>query len=248
MKNGKDDKHKKKDIGDIWEDAKKCGMNHWKKHWKHGRCEDFPEFPHFIGFGCHKGWNIDKIIEMLQKQIEHIKELADKKIAWLQKRIDGLSGGGTVVEPVYEWRKVCDEKYVYDGWNVIAVYNLTETTDPATGTVTVSEALAKTLLWGEDLSGSLQGAGGVGGLLAVNLHSVDATTGTTVIKSYLPVYDGDGNIICYVDASNGSAVANYEYTPFGKLMVQSGALADSFVYRFSTKPLDCETGDYYYGY
>ena len=47
---------------------------------------------------------------------------------------------------------------IYDGWNPIANY---------TGSVGVTPTLAKTNLWGMDLSGSMQGAGGVGGLLLI---------------------------------------------------------------------------------
>jgi YD repeat-containing protein len=47
--------------------------------------------------------------------------------------------------------------YLYDGWNVIAEY---------VGSAGLQPALSKTYLWGLDLSGTLQGAGGVGGLLA----------------------------------------------------------------------------------
>ena len=112
--------------------------------------------------------------------------------------------------------------YVYDGWNCIAEY---------TGTT-----LSKTRTWGQDLSGSLQGAGGVGGLLSEKQGST----------YYYPTYDGNGNISEYLTAS-GSITAHFEYDPFGGTTVDTdtGAL---FTYRFSTKPLDFETGLYYYSY
>jgi len=50
-----------------------------------------------------------------------------------------------------------------------------------------------------------------------------------------------------VDAA-GNIRAHYEYSPFGEIVVQSGDLADTFKFRFSTKYLDEETGLYYYGY
>jgi hypothetical protein len=53
-------------------------------------------------------------------------------------------------------------RFVYDGWNLIAEVN------PA-------KVATATYLWGNDLSGSMQGAGGVGGLLAENLK-LGATT------------------------------------------------------------------------
>jgi RHS repeat-associated protein len=69
------------------------------------------------------------------------------------------------------------------------------------------------------------------------------TTGT-----YLPTYDGNGNVSEYIHASYGSNVAHYEYGPFGEQTVATGSLSTAFRHRFSTKPLDEETGYYYYGY
>jgi RHS repeat-associated protein len=117
---------------------------------------------------------------------------------------------------------------IYDGWNPIAEY-WRAGLQPA--------SLAKSFTWGIDLSGTLQGAGGVGGLLAVT-----DSTGT-----YYPTYDGNGNVSEYLD-STGAIVAHYEYDPFGKTTVASGSKAQDFSHRFSTKPLDLTTGLYYYGY
>ena len=117
--------------------------------------------------------------------------------------------------------------YVYDGWNVVGVYD----------TTTAAPTSLKGYLWGEDLSGSLQGAGGVGGLLA------EKRSGQT----YLPVYDGNGNIVSYLNASTKASVAEYVYDAFGRTVSSSGTEADNFTYRFSTKPLD-GSGLYYYGY
>ena len=115
--------------------------------------------------------------------------------------------------------------YVYDGWNLIQ-----ETIAHSGTTSTVH------YVWGLDLSGTLQGTGGVGGLLAVIIDGVP----------YFPCYDANGNITEYVDAS-GNVVAHYEYSPFGETIEQSGPLADQFRFRFSTKYHDPETGLYYYG-
>jgi RHS repeat-associated protein len=142
--------------------------------------------------------------------------------------------GRRVSKTVYSWDSntnayslvpVASYKFAYDGWNLIAKFN-------------ASNALQESYLWGEDLSGSLQGAGGMGGLLAVS-----GSSGT-----YIPAYDGNGNIMAYVDASNGNKVAEYEYDAFGRTIVKAGVKADDMAYRFSTKYLDNETGDYYYGY
>ena len=91
--------------------------------------------------------------------------------------------------------------------------------------------------WGKDLSGTLQGAGGVGGLLYL---TVDGAV-------YIPCYDNNGNITRYLDA-NGMTVAVYTYDTFGRTILKSGSLVDVFRYRFSTKYFDVETGLYYYGY
>jgi RHS repeat-associated protein len=114
-------------------------------------------------------------------------------------------------------------RWIYDGWNMLTEY---------TGTT-----LSKRYFWEMDLSGSMQGAGGVGGLLSVN----DGTA------TYYPTYDGNGNVSEYLD-STGDVQAHYEYDPFGRTTVATGTKAQDFSHRFSTKPLDDETGLYYYGY
>jgi RHS repeat-associated protein len=83
----------------------------------------------------------------------------------------------------------------------------------------------------------MQGAGGVGGLLAVN------TGGAT----YLPAYDGNGNVISAYDSATGAKAASYEYGPFGEVTKAAGPAADSIPYGFSTKYADSETNLLYYG-
>ncbi|MCX8156482.1 MAG: hypothetical protein N3J91_08560 [Verrucomicrobiae bacterium] len=100
----------------------------------------------------------------------------------------------------------------------------------------------RTHVWGAGLSGTLQGAGGVGGLLM-----------TFIINGpnaglYFPVYDGNGNVMGYVRGADGLLVAQYEYGPLGELLRATGPLSQTFNPLFSTKPLDWETGLYYYGY
>jgi len=90
---------------------------------------------------------------------------------------------------------------------------------------------------GLDLSGTLQGAGGVGGLLAVTTADLAQPNSLT---TYYPSYDANGNVTDYVDAA-GNIRAHYEYSPFGEIVIQSGDLAHTFTHRFSTKPFDAET-------
>ncbi len=127
-------------------------------------------------------------------------------------------------------RKVTPETthtFVYDGWNLVK-----ETIVFTNGATEVVH-----YVWGKDFSGTMQGAGGVGGLLAVKRNGA----------WYHPFYDNNGNVTAYVD-SQGNVVASYSYDAFGNTITQSGAMADIFSHRFSTKYLDAGTGHYYYGY
>ena len=124
--------------------------------------------------------------------------------------------------------------YTWDNWNIIR-----ETL------VTRHSSLVTDNVWGLDLDGTLQGAGGVGGLLAVIRPETVATNSSLVTRHsslYFPAYDANGNITEYVDASDGDVVAHYEYSPFGEQLVASGDLAATFEHRFSTKPWCADTG------
>ena len=103
-------------------------------------------------------------------------------------------------------------------------------------------------VWGLDLDGTLQGAGGVGGLLAV-VKSNSATNNSPLATGnwqlFLPTYDANGNITEYV-TTNGKIVAHYDYSPFGETLIESGDLASTFTHRFSTKPRCPVTGLYEY--
>ena len=89
----------------------------------------------------------------------------------------------------------------------------------------------------KDLSGTLDGAGGVGGLLATEVGGV----------WYFPLYDNNGNVTDYV-SETGEVVASYEYDAFGRTLSATGSMSSVFPFRFSTKYYDAETGLYYYGY
>jgi RHS repeat-associated protein len=67
--------------------------------------------------------------------------------------------------------------------------------------------------------------------------------------TYLPTYDGNGNISEYL-TTTGTTAAHYEYGPFGEAITPAvpGSRYADFKHRFSTKPLDGESGYYYYGY
>ncbi|MBV6500181.1 MAG: hypothetical protein CJBNEKGG_02651 [Prosthecobacter sp.] len=136
----------------------------------------------------------------------------------LQRRISRTDASGTTF-------------FIHDGWNVIAEYR-------RVGTANV---LQRRYLWGEDLSGSLQGAGGVGGLV----QAVDYTPGNA--GSYHYHYDGNGNIVEITNVS-AAVVASYRYDAFGRTLAKSGIYADANRYRFSTKSVEHTSALYYYGY
>ena len=128
-----------------------------------------------------------------------------------------------------DWQATECRTFVYDDWNLI--HETACTVNGGSTNVTEMQ-----YFWGPDLSGTLQGAGGVGGLLAVSHNG----------QFYFPVCDHNGNVRKYVDEM-GEIVAAYEYDDFGRTISQSGPLADFFRHRFSTKYYDVETGLYYYG-
>jgi RHS repeat-associated protein len=85
---------------------------------------------------------------------------------------------------------------------------------------------------GLDLSGSVQGAGGVGGVLAVSL----ATNGT-----HFAAFDGNGNMMALVSAASGAETARYDYDPFGQTIRTTGPMASLSSLRFSTQLADERT-------
>lgn len=123
-------------------------------------------------------------------------------------------------------------RFVYDGWNLIMEFR-----------VGSGLRLERSYVWGLDVSESLQGAGGVGGLLALNTYTNGTLNGTHLVS-----YDGNGNVEALLEASTGLESARYEYGPFGEPIRVTGALANLNPFRFSTKYEDLETGLLYYGY
>ena len=104
------------------------------------------------------------------------------------------------------WIASYTNKFIYDGWNVVAILD-------------GGNNLLDSFVWGNDLSGSQQGAGGVGGLISMTVYS-GANTGT-----YFYCYDGNGNVMALVNASNGAIAGQYEYGPFGEVIRATGPMA-----------------------
>ncbi|MEW5978123.1 MAG: RHS repeat-associated core domain-containing protein, partial [Acidobacteriota bacterium] len=116
-------------------------------------------------------------------------------------------------------------RFVYGGWNLVAELD-------------ASDNLIRSYLWGQDLSGTLQGAGGIGGLLVISDSG----------ESYIPSYDGNGNVIALTKGSSGSFAASYEFSPFGETLVQIGDYATTNPFGIGVKYKDQETDFVYYGY
>ena len=143
-----------------------------------------------------------------------------------------------IVRKVYEYASTWNLKethgYAYHEWNLLEE-SVTDAGTSATET--------KRYVWGMDLSGNLHGAGGVGGLLAM-----ESSTGRRFYA-----YDGNGNVRALVKADTvnpaASAItARYAYDGFGREVSSVGADAALNEMRFSTKPLDKESDMNYYGY
>lgn len=126
-----------------------------------------------------------------------------------------------------------DLRFLYDGWNLVAEFE--------------ANILQRSYAWGPDLSGSEQGAGGVGGLLIVE-HVRGAGRPGAV---WYPCYDGNGNVSAYINAASGAVEEQHDYDPFGNEVVgdlDQSASGLNCPFKFSTKYTDAETGLLYYGY
>jgi RHS repeat-associated protein len=95
--------------------------------------------------------------------------------------------------------------------------------------------------WGPDVSGSINGAAGIGGLVEI-MEKI----GTATIVS-LPIYDGIGNVVGYVDGTTGVRVATFSYGPFGELLAAYGPRATLCPFLYQTKECDPETHYYNFG-
>jgi RHS repeat-associated protein len=130
------------------------------------------------------------------------------------------------------WLQTNEVRYIYDG-------NLVIQERDANNLPTVSYTR------GRDLSGTLQGAGGIGGLLARTDHALSTLNSPLSTAFYHA--DGNGNVTCLIN-TNQAIVAKYLYDPFGNILSKNGLLADLNVYRFSSKEWHQNSGLIYYQY
>jgi len=95
---------------------------------------------------------------------------------------------------------------------------------------------------GTDLSGTIEGAGGIGGLLARTDNGQSSSSTHAYYHS-----DANGNVTMLINMQQ-LAVAKYLYDPFGNTLSLSGPLAEANVYRFSSKEYHANSGMVYYLY
>ena len=130
------------------------------------------------------------------------------------------------------WTETNEIHFIYDGNIVIQERDINN----------LSQA---TYTRGNDLSQTLQGAGGIGGLLARTANS-QLLTSSSFAHAYYHA-DGNGNVT-FLIYTNQMIAAKYLYDPFGNTLSMSGPLADANRYRFSSKEWNDNAGLYYYLY
>lgn len=142
------------------------------------------------------------------------------------------SGGRRITKKVFSWQSlsstwqpVLARSFVYDGWNLLAEFDLS------------SGARVASYAWGSDLAGDFQSSGGIGGLLFY----------ASTLQTTVPVYDGNGNIVAQVDTANGDVVDEREYDAWGRTLFRANLNEEGCAFGFSTKYRDRETELTYYG-
>jgi RHS repeat-associated protein len=125
------------------------------------------------------------------------------------------------------WTQTNEVRYVYDG-------NLVIQERDANNLPSATYTRAK------DLSGSLQSAGGIGGLLARSDNLLSPLSHA--------FYHADGNGNITLISANQLVVGRYVYDPFGNILSMSGPVAEINLYRFSSKEAHPNSGLIYYLY
>lgn len=149
----------------------------------------------------------------------------------------------------WETTPVEKTRYIWDGWLQLAeldALNLDAQSRPK---------LLKTYVWGLDLSGTREGAAGIGGLLAVydTNGTVTGQNPTADDKQFAYLHDANGNVTQLIGWRQtavmpnsdewGAArlVAACEYDAYGNVVAESGSYAAANRWRFSTREFDAAT-------
>jgi RHS repeat-associated protein len=115
-------------------------------------------------------------------------------------------------------------RFVWAGWELIGEVDVNVSTGAKT--------MQRTFTWGPDLSGTIHGVAGIGGLLLVDHSSTQQTVAGA---------DGRGNVTVLLDAlatdpntPANNLKAGVEYAPYGEIMRMTGDLAQ-MPFRFQSK-------------
>ena len=138
----------------------------------------------------------------------------------------------TWLSAIGNWQLTNEVHYVYDGRVVVQERD-------------ANNLPLVTYTRGNDLSGTRQGAGGIGGLLARTDNGLLAIGDSRASAFYH--CDGNGNVTCLI-YSNQLVAARYSYDPFGNTLAATGPLAEANLYRFSSKEFHPNSGLIYYLY
>jgi RHS repeat-associated protein len=170
---------------------------------------------------------------------------------YLGRRIEAVVSYWDPEQTPAAWTEYSRTRFVWSGWLLLMEmqnYGTIEEPD--------FQAVRK-YTWGLDLAGqsgqvnSLEGAGGIGGLLAV-WDSNDTPGDPNDDLKYVYAYDGNGNVgqVLKWDATSASAAmkARYQYDPYGNAINPTGTYASRNPIRFSTKYWDDWFGLGYWGY
>jgi len=161
--------------------------------------------------------NVANIAPTNRLRLEFAYDFQGRRV---QKKVSHWDSNGWVLDS--------NSRFVYDGWNLLTVFNS-------------SLSLHTSFMWGLDLSGTMDQAGGIGGLLLAVFYGTSTT-------SCFAGYDGSGNVTALLDSSGQPVLARYEYGPFGETIRITGPVASTNPFRFSTKYSDDETHLVYYGF
>jgi RHS repeat-associated protein len=169
-----------------------------------------------------------------------------------QSRPDTPSGSWRRIEWTYDalGRRIQQVTSIWTNNAWFVVENLKFVSDPMLFGRHIVElnatnnAVVRSYVWGLDLSRTMDGAGGVGGLAWVTLHTASGSASGT----HFVCYDGNGNIVALVSATTGDVTARYEYGSFGEPIHVTGPAASLNPFRFSTKRTENNTDLVLYEY
>lgn len=126
-----------------------------------------------------------------------------------------------------DWTLITWIRFLYDGWNMVV-----EEDGP------IFNSPKGTYVWGLDLSGTMQAAGGTGGLLFAETRNLGIN---------LSAFDGVGNITSLINSESGTTSNFYDYDPYGNQVAGREKGDDSVVLGFSSNYKDPETDLVYFG-